>query len=148
MVNARTSWCDSTGSKSKRCDKILMQIWNVILLNFISFLDWVAPVEIFLYGCYWAPTPERMGSLGLIVVYFFEKENAFYNGWWTLSRTPRGRSMCRAVSIFRPNQFHLGHSDRIVYYEKKGFRYIYIYISIQIYQNLVIFLTAVDLKYW
>ena len=39
MVNARSSWCDLPGSKSKKHDKILMQNWNVILLNLIYLLD-------------------------------------------------------------------------------------------------------------
>ena len=47
MVNARASWCNSNGSKSKQHDSILMQNWNVILLNLISFLHLVAPAEIF-----------------------------------------------------------------------------------------------------
>ena len=59
MVNAHASWRNSTGSKSKQHDSVLMQNWNVILLNFISFLHLVAPTERFLYGCYWDPTPER-----------------------------------------------------------------------------------------
>ena len=58
MVNAQAYWCDSTDSKSKKPDKILMQIWNVILLNLISFSCWVAPAERFLYVCYLDPTPE------------------------------------------------------------------------------------------
>ena len=37
MVNARASWCNSTGSKSKQHDHVLMQNWNVIQLNLISF---------------------------------------------------------------------------------------------------------------
>ena len=59
MVNARTSGCNSTGSKSKQHDNVLMQNWKVIQLNLISFLHLVAPAERFLYGCYWDPTPER-----------------------------------------------------------------------------------------
>ena len=46
-VNARTSWCDSPGCKSKKHDKILMQNWNVILPNLIYFSDLVAPAERF-----------------------------------------------------------------------------------------------------
>ena len=57
MVNARASWCDSTGSKLEKDYKILTQNWNMIKLNLMSFLDWVVPVERFLYGCYWDPTP-------------------------------------------------------------------------------------------
>ena len=38
---------------------MIMQNWNVDLLNLNSFFDWVAPVERFLYGCYLDPTPER-----------------------------------------------------------------------------------------
>ena len=48
----RASWCNSTGSKSTKHDKILTQNWKVILLNSVSFLDWVTPVERFFYGCY------------------------------------------------------------------------------------------------
>ena len=59
MVNMRASWCNSTGSKSKQHDNVLMQNWNMIQLNLISFLHLVAPAERFLYGCYWDPTPER-----------------------------------------------------------------------------------------
>ena len=59
MVNARASWCNSNDSKSEQHDNVLMQNWNVILLNLISFLHLVAPPERFLYGCYWDPTPER-----------------------------------------------------------------------------------------
>ena len=55
VVIARAAGCDSPVSKSNKHDKILMQNWNVILLNLISFLDWVAPAEIILYGCYWDP---------------------------------------------------------------------------------------------
>ena len=67
MVNARASWCNSTGSKSKQHDNVLMQNWNVILLNLISFLHLVAPAERFLYGCYWDPTPERRVPWGYII---------------------------------------------------------------------------------
>ena len=67
MVNARASWCNSTGSKSKQHDNVLMQNWNVILLNLISFLHLVAPAERFLYGCYWDPTPERRVPWGYVV---------------------------------------------------------------------------------
>ena len=59
MVITRASWCNSTGSKLKQHDNVLMQNWNVIQLNLISFLHLVAPTERFLYGCYWDPTPER-----------------------------------------------------------------------------------------
>ena len=47
MVNVRAFWCDSADSKSKKHDKILMQKWNVIQLNLISSLDWIAPAKIF-----------------------------------------------------------------------------------------------------
>ena len=57
MVNARTSWCNSTGSKSKQHDNVLIQNWNMIQLNLISFLHLVAPAERFLYGCSWDPMP-------------------------------------------------------------------------------------------
>ena len=59
MVNVCAVWCGSPGSKSKKHDKILIRNWNVMQLNLISFLDWVAPAERFLYGCYWDPKPER-----------------------------------------------------------------------------------------
>ena len=59
MVNARASWCNSTGRKSQQHDNVLVQIWNVILLSLISFLHLVTPAERFSYGCYWDPTPER-----------------------------------------------------------------------------------------
>ena len=59
LVNACTSWCNSTGRKSTLHDNVLMQNWNVIQLNLISFLHLVAPAERFLYGCYWDLTPER-----------------------------------------------------------------------------------------
>ena len=52
MVNARAFWCDSTGSKSKKHDKILTQNYNVLPLNLIYFLVWVAPVERILFCCY------------------------------------------------------------------------------------------------
>ena len=45
LVKARASWCNSTGSKSKQHDNVLMRNWNVILLNLTSFLHLVAPAE-------------------------------------------------------------------------------------------------------
>ena len=59
MVNMRTFWCDLTGSKLKKRDRILMQNCNVILLNLMYFSDWVAPGKRFLYGYHWDPTPKR-----------------------------------------------------------------------------------------
>ena len=38
MANACAFWCNSITSKSKQHDNVLMQNWNVILLNLISFL--------------------------------------------------------------------------------------------------------------
>ena len=37
MVSACAFWCNSTGSKSKKHDKMLMQNCHVILLNLMSF---------------------------------------------------------------------------------------------------------------
>ena len=64
MVKACASWCNSTGCKSKKPDKILMQNWNVILSNLVSFFDWVAPTKRFFYCCYWDPMPDRRVSWG------------------------------------------------------------------------------------
>ena len=67
MVNARVSWCNSTGSKSKQLDNVLIQIWNLILLNLILFSHLVAPAERFFNGCYWDPTPHRRVPWGYLL---------------------------------------------------------------------------------
>ena len=66
-VNACASWCDSTGSKWKKYDRILMQNWNVILLHYYHiwylFLDRVAPTERFLCG--WLLGPYARANLSI-----------------------------------------------------------------------------------